>query len=95
MQLDNINAHTYNNLVSECLQDAEYAVEGWWNQMEALVEQPAIHNVCITLEIEMHPHYVSPQTDHPPIYDKEQLHRMYPESIIGIGKFKIMNTILN
>ena len=59
--------------------------------MNVLVEQPAIHHVGISTESQRHPDYVSPETylhSCPPIVNKKQLHRMYPECFNGIGKFK-------
>ena len=45
----------------------------------------------MSIETQKHPHYVPAETylhTCPPIVDKEQLHKMYPECYNGIGKFK-------
>ena len=43
-------AYADNDLVS----GAEYDVEDWWNQIDVLAEQPTIHNVRISPEIQRH-----------------------------------------
>ena len=57
-QVNNFVAHVNNDLIL----DAKYDVKDWWNQIDGLTEQPAIH-VKISPEIQRYPAYVSPQTD--------------------------------
>ena len=57
--------------------------------MDTLAEQPTIHSIGLSPETKRLPDYLSSDTDlhsGPPILNKKQLHRMYPECFSGISK---------
>ena len=73
-------------------------MDGWWNQMDALAEQLAIHKVGVCSKTQRHPDYVSPETDllsHPHILNKKNLHGLYHKCFNGIAKFRNYDTTLN
>ena len=59
--------------------------------MDALAEQPTIHDVGLFPVTQRHLDYVLPETDLyscPPIFNRKQVHSMYPECFNGIGNLK-------
>ena len=92
-QANNLVAYANNDLGL----DVEYDVEHWWSQTDALTEYPTIYDVKDFSRDPETSRLWAPDTDlhsHPPILNKEQQCRIYPECFNGIGNFK-MNTILN
>ena len=81
---------------SLALEDAEYDLEDWWNQMDGIADQPPIHDVKVSPGIPRHPDYVLSEINIyscPPIFNKNNSTGCILN--VSMVSLEIMNTTLN